>query len=298
MISRKLYIIGNGFDLWHGIPSSYGKFKEFVLANDRDVFEDVEEYLPAGDMWGDLEAALADIDIDQVVDNLGHYMVSYGADDWSDSGHHDFPYEVEQVVTRLSKKLRVLFGKWIRQLAIPTAASAPRRLRSLDPSGTFLTFNYTATLRETYDVPDAHVLHIHGRADQPQSELVLGHAWNPKSRRSLNDRSDVEDIDTRLMQAHDILDDYFSQTFKPTGRLIQEHRDFFESLRDTKEVTVLGHSLADVDAAYFKAILAVSGLSAATWTLACLDDHEEKSNRLQALGVNAAYIKTVIWDNL
>lgn len=298
MAFRKLYIIGNGFDLWHGIPSGYGDFKEFVLTNDRDVFEDVEEYLPAGNMWSDLESALAEIDIDQVVDNLGHYMVSYGAEDWSDSGHHDFPDEVEQVVTRLSKKLRALFGQWIRQLPIPTAASASRRLRSLEPSGIFLTFNYTATLRETYEVPDAHVLHIHGSADQPQSELVLGHAWNPQSRRSLNDRSDIEDIDTRLMQAHDILDDYFSETFKPTGRLIQEHRDFFESLLGANEVFVLGHSLAEVDEAYFKAILAVPGLSTATWTLACRDDHEEKSNRLQVLGVNAAYIKTVTWDNL
>jgi len=25
-----LYIIGNGFDLWHGIPSSYWRFREYV----------------------------------------------------------------------------------------------------------------------------------------------------------------------------------------------------------------------------------------------------------------------------
>lgn len=30
MNSRTLYVIGNGFDLWHGIPSSLAQFKQYV----------------------------------------------------------------------------------------------------------------------------------------------------------------------------------------------------------------------------------------------------------------------------
>jgi hypothetical protein len=37
MKPRKLYVIGNGFDLWHGIPSRLVQFKQYVQATDRDV---------------------------------------------------------------------------------------------------------------------------------------------------------------------------------------------------------------------------------------------------------------------
>lgn len=91
-----LYIIGNGFDLWHGIPSGLGDFKEYVQNTNNDVYREVEEYLPAGENWNSLERALAELDADMVIDNLSHFMASYGNEDWSDSGHHDFQYEVEK----------------------------------------------------------------------------------------------------------------------------------------------------------------------------------------------------------
>lgn len=297
---KKLYVIGNGFDLWHGIPSSYKEFKSFVREHDRDLFDAVENYLPAEEDWSDLEFALASIDVDSIIEDLGHFMVSYAADDWSDAYHHDFQYEVERAVERLSVMLRSQFGKWIRQLAIPTRSSAGKRLQSIDANSIFLTFNYTATLRERYGVPDAHVLHIHGCADLDDSDLILGHTWNPQTRRSLNDREDIEEIDTRLMEANHILDDYFSATFKPSEQLIQRNRQFFDRLLDIQEVCVLGHSLSDVDAQYFKALLAVPSISSARWSIACRSDSDrsDKQERLQGLGVDASRIFPTSWDEM
>jgi hypothetical protein len=54
MENRKLYIIGNGFDLWHGIPCNYWQFKEFVRGHDPDLLKAVESYLPADEYWSDL----------------------------------------------------------------------------------------------------------------------------------------------------------------------------------------------------------------------------------------------------
>ena len=180
MKDRKLYIIGNGFDLWHGIPSSYGQFKEFVREHDSGLLKAVENYLPADENWSDLKSALAEIDVGCIIDDLEHFMAPYGADDWSDSGHHDFQYEVGRIVECLSTDLRFRFGQWIRQLPIPTPTTASQRLRTIDPTARFLTFNYTSTLLELYGVPDTQVLHIHGRANLPDIDLVLGHAWNPQ----------------------------------------------------------------------------------------------------------------------
>ncbi|WP_321897075.1 AbiH family protein [Burkholderia cepacia] len=164
----------------------------------------------------------------------------------------------------------------------------------------FLTFNYTSTLKRLYGVPDAHVLHIHGNADLQDNELILGHAWNPIGRRSLNDRHDIADLDTRLVEVHDILDDYFSRTFKPAARLIREHQAFFEYLHSVDTVQVLGHSLSDVDLAYIHALLRVPGIAGARWLVACRSDRdgEAKCARLAAIGVDAWRVSPVSWADL
>lgn len=293
----KLYIIGNGFDLWHGIPSGYWNFKEYVRQSDRDVFNAVEDYLSAGDDWSSLESALADIDVDNIIDDLGHFMASYGDDDWSDSSHHDFQYEVEQLVDRLSTQLIELFGEWIRTLPIPPPDTA--KLALFDVNAAFLTFNYTSTLQDLYGVHDEHILHIHGEAKIGDNKLILGHAWNPKLRKSLNDRDDIEEIDTRLMEVHNILDDYFSRTFKPSEKLILEHQEFFYQLDAVDTVYVLGHSLSDVDLPYLKALLRLPAIAAARWLVACRKEGERsgKIERLIEIGVDSKNVVANLWNN-
>lgn len=300
MHPTKLYVIGNGFDLWHGIPSSYGQFKEYVSRHDRDLFDAVDRYLPAVEDWSNLESALADVDVESIIDDLGHFMPPYSAEEWSDAGHHNFQYEVNQIVQRLSTELRARFGEWIRSLVIPTPGTATKRLNGIDVNAIFLTFNYTSTLGDLYNVPDAHVLHIHGAARLQDSELILGHAWNPAQRRSLNDRPDIEDIDTRLMEAYGILDDYFSRTFKPSEQLIRKHQAFFDRLGAIETVHLLGHSLSDVDLAYIQALLSVPSVAASRWYVACRSEQERstKLDRLVALGVDAQRASTILWTDL
>jgi len=300
MATPKLFIIGNGFDLHHEVPSEYSHFKAFVQEHDSHLFRTVEDYLPADEDWSDLESALAEIDVDSMIGDLEQFMPGYGSDDWSDSGHHDFQYEVSRVVECLSMELRGRFVQWIRQLPIPALTTASQRLQTIDPAAPFLTFNYTSTLRDLYGVPDSHVLHIHGRADLPDNKLILGHAWNPEERRSLNDRPDIEEIDTRLMEGNTILDGYFSRTFKPSARLIEEHRPFFDQLSEVEEVCILGHSLHEVDAPYYRRLLATPGIASAQWQLACIpeEDWDKKAARLHELGVQTGSIVTCSWSDV
>ncbi|UQQ12620.1 bacteriophage abortive infection AbiH family protein [Xanthomonas arboricola] len=295
-----LYIVGNGFDLWHGIPSSLGEFKEYVLTTNRQIYREVEDYLPAGENWCDLELALAELDPNMLVDNLGHFMGDYGAEDWSDSGHHDFQYEVGNVVERLSIGLRARFAEWIRGLSIPSRDNAPRRLAKLGSNALYLTFNYTSTLSKLYDIDPARVLHIHDHADDAADELVLGHAWNPQSRVSLNDRPDIEEIDTRLMEANDIIDNYFSATFKRSEELVALYKPFFDSLRTIEQVIVLGHSLSRVDSTYFRALLQQPSVAAARWTVACRSAQEwpDKEQWLIAIGLRPGAAQPALWDAL
>lgn len=52
-----------------------------------------------------------------------------------------------------------------------------KRLTYIDVHAVFLSFNYTSALGDLYAVPDAQVLHVHGKADMSDSELIFGHAW-------------------------------------------------------------------------------------------------------------------------
>ncbi|MBO9883588.1 bacteriophage abortive infection AbiH family protein [Xanthomonas sp. D-109] len=300
MLPTKLFVIGNGFDLHHSIPSRFSDFRSFVRAQDPWIFDAVEEYLPVEEGWANLEAALAEVDPDQIIEDLGHLAPSYSSDDWSDSGHHDFQYEVDKLVERLSTNLRSLFGKWIRQLQIPQLCQAAQPVEVLDPAGAFLSFNYTTTLTRTYGIPRQQILYIHGCAEMAEEELILGHAWRSEERRSLNDRPDVAYLDTRLIEVHEILDAYFSKTFKPSYKLVQQHAGFFEWLSSVQEVYLLGHSLSKVDAPYFEAMLQVPAVRQARFNLAIseFDDADVMSGRLAALGMPAQQIRLYAWSQL
>lgn len=131
-------------------------------------------------------------------------------------------------------------------------------------------------------LPGDNVLHIHGEAKMQGEKLILGHGWNPVERRSLNDRDDISEIDTRLMEAHSILDDYFLQTFKPSEKLILQNQAFFDQLDVVDSVHVLGHSLSNVDLPYLKALLKIPAVATARWLVACQNEEQwpEKRERL------------------
>lgn len=45
MASQTLYIIGNGFDRYHGLPTQYWQFKEHLKRVDREIYDWVDSYI-------------------------------------------------------------------------------------------------------------------------------------------------------------------------------------------------------------------------------------------------------------
>lgn len=254
----KLFIIGNGFDIHHGIRSRYTDFAEWLESVDREVHSAVEEFLPTWvdaegnvqNAWADLENNLQYFDTDQLLDYGMNFLPNYGADDWRDSGHHDFEYELDRVIRALSVGLHRNFVRWLGTLSIPTQTTFP--VRSIAPRAKFLNFNYTPTIQTLYGA--ANVLHIHGSLADSTSQIVLGHGWTPGDDDRWEDRID-EDTDTRVAGGYRLIDDYFRETFKPTAEIIQRNRAFFAGLGDVSEVYVFGRGLAEVDAPYFAEML-------------------------------------------
>lgn len=279
---KSLYIIGNGFDIYHGISSRYSNFKEYLSDIDNGLHDLIQELIPAQEDWSDLEAALAGIDVDNVVDNASQFLVSYSAEDWSDAYHHDYQYEINRIIKCLSVSLKERFGDWVRQLKIPAFREISVRPLKLPNASRYLNFNYTSSLMDIYSIPRNNIFYIHGEA-QEDEELVLGHAWNPFDIPSLNEVPDPESMDTRVMEGNEIINDYFGQTFKNAGKIISDNSDFFISLSGLSEITVLGHSLSAVDEAYFMEIAKNINIDTVQWLVTHYGGKQKEHHRA-ALG--------------
>lgn len=284
-MTHKLIIIGNGFDLHHGIPSRYSDFGTYVETVDPAVARLINDYLFVDEnFWSCFEERLATFDSDLVIDHAEQFLLPYSAEDWSDACHHDFEYEIGEVVGGLSNTMRSRFAEWVRTLPIPVPGAAPT-VRCIDLSATFLTFNYTPTLQQLYGVPDDQVLHIHGCAADPDSAIVLGHGWERRTEEMMTPAIN-ENTDTRVAGGFQLIDRYFTDTFKPTMQIIAQNRTWFDRLADVSEVWVLGHSLADVDSAYFREI-AQSVASTTRWTVSYYGEDSHARAQIASFGVVA-----------
>lgn len=289
MVFRQLFIIGNGFDLHHKIPSSYRDFGYFIQKKYPDTFQLIEDYLAVDDdFWNYFEERLAGLDYDSIINHAENFLASYSADAWRDSYHHDFEYEIEQIVEGLSHDLRVRFVEWIKGLPIPETNNVASKVRCIVPDSLFLNFNYTPTLQKLYNIPDKNVLHIHGKSSDPISHVILGHGWRPTEADKLSRFVD-EETDPRVSAGYRLIDRYFKNTFKPTNVLISKNRWFFEGLTNVSHVWVLGHSLADVDAAYIEEILKhISSL--AKWTISYYGTSDSVSSNFAQFNVQPSNI--------
>lgn len=265
LMSEKLYLIGNGFDLYHGMKTSYSDFCSFVKGEDSDVHRRVERFLSVEENWSDLEEALSTLDIDDVVEDANQFLMTYGADEWSDSGHHDYQYEIEQTVKAISRRLLDLLIQWIGKVTLPLPAEIKDVELSLDKYSKVLNFNYTLTLEKAYGHDSGKIFHVHGNVLGIPCLPILGHSWNPDELTPDCLNYSDENMDSRVIEGNQILKPYFESTFKPTESIIEENQQWFERLRHTKSIYVWGHSLSEVDAAYFYEICRHINTDAVFW---------------------------------
>lgn len=285
----RLYIIGNGFDRYHGIPSDYRDFAAYLRDADRSTFRIAEEFLPVGgDGWADFEQRLAEFDEDQAIDYAGQFH--------SDERHGDFQYELQQIGAALSIRLKAQFTEWVRGLHIPERAEVSRPL-SIDPQARFLSFNYTGTLSRVYGIPPSRILHIHGSIERENEELVLGHGWERTPEDSRNFGTEGPDDDWRIRDGISYIDDFFAATFKPTDDLIARNSGFFGALADISEILVMGYGLAPVDAAYLHEIERRARPDA-FWTVSVFNDLDQRQQRMASLGIPPERLRFLPMDRM
>lgn len=279
---RKLVVIGNGFDIAHGIPTRYSNFMEYLLRYEQKpqffegskryallssispqdqarhrFYEALSKYIPEQDLWCSFEEALGDLDYEQIQEDNSCYLLDYADDNWRDSANHDFQYMIEQDLS-FAADIPRYFLEWIRTINtnVPPICSS----KIIGINDLFLNFNYTNTLENVYDIPTVNILYIHGNALQGDN-LILGHhdttLFQEKSIPAFNSAEEHDvylesiDEDFRITEARDIIKAYFRKTYKDTASIIKEKQVFFCSLLHVDTVFVLGHSLSEIDMDYF-----------------------------------------------
>ena len=82
--------------------------------------------------------------------------------------------------------------------------------------------------------------------------------------------------------AKERFESYYHDSYKDTESVIKQHEGFFEKLNDIREITVIGHSLSDVDMAYFEKIVAsVADFHEVRWRFSVYSKKDEQNvNRL------------------
>ena len=96
----KLFVIGNGFDIGHGIPCKYSNFQEYLNDNREDILEAMEKFYYIGEdseLWSDFETSLErDINYDSLTDIIGENSPNFGSDDFRDGDWYDAQIYIEQ----------------------------------------------------------------------------------------------------------------------------------------------------------------------------------------------------------
>lgn len=268
-----LYVIGNGFDLAHGVPSSYSKFRDW-LGRRSALRETLETYIRNDALWWNLEEALADLDLDTPSMAIPEMLDAFGAYD-PDAQMADYYAAIDMamdpvdtITNELSKKLR----KWIESLSVDSSVKPLSGL--VKPGAKYLNFNYTEFAETLYGAKG--VCYIHGSRKNRKAKQILGHSY----------KKYVLDVSVKMPRFKDgfkrgmvnaAFDDamvhagwYDQATTKNSRQIIKEHESFFDGLSDIDTVIVIGHSLSEVDMEYFEKICSEIH-SDAKWIFSCHD---------------------------
>lgn len=167
----KLYIIGNGFDIMHGMKTKYQDFYNWLLIPERlYVIEELQSVYSVEEdgeflLWSNFEDALGKYDINVAsewsFENLNIAEISIGNQKVSCPSLF--------LETQLDDIVNDVFTKWVGQILL----SIERKLE-LPQDALYFTFNYTDTLEKLYNISQNSVLNIHGRLNNGD-HLIIGH---------------------------------------------------------------------------------------------------------------------------
>jgi hypothetical protein len=277
----KLFLIGNGFDLAHGLKTFYQEFRGYLLSQYPDITMD-ELIIPEGRMspdggtqynedevismlfylldqaergeeWNDIETSLGYLDFSEFFDWHDDILDKDGDVDLFKTSYRNEDIASDLVIPTTT--IQNYFSEWVNSIKIESAKPKKDFLKLVGDEDQFLTFNYTDVLEELYSIDESNICHIHGKQGE---EIFFGHG-NP------------EDYYDRYMQqnvgSENSLSNIDRQLRKRTDTALQKNNDFFINL-ETLNITKIysyGFSFSEVDKIYLEEICRQINTEKVTW---------------------------------
>lgn len=255
----KLYIIGNGFDINHGLPCRYSDFLKYVCRYHHDDFHRIGNMFGNGnpsDLWKDFEANLATFDINRSIKNNLERFV--------ESARHNPQFNISELTSlengcdSLIQDISFLFRKWVHNKLVGYKVK-PQYF--LSPNDFYISFNYTNILERTYNIPRQRICYIHRcLCDDEITMPIFGHGLDIIGEQIKLNNTSQEIIGKINVDMEEVKNTYYKLIVdlkKDTNEGLQnlEASCFFVNTNKyIDEIIILGHSLGLSDVSYFERI--------------------------------------------
>lgn len=248
-----LYIIGNGFDLYHGLHTTTTDYCEILASKDvygtcDNACEVFESY---GNDWGEYEKSLSFIDLDVIEDEIISYP-DYLSDRESD--RDDTIWYVNEHLSSLRKAVFESLSEMVESANDDIYDSDNLIYNVLQNATAIISFNYTSTVEKLYNPKNIPMLHIHGYYASDE-ELLFGYKTGDNSNKYRERYFDPSDdgrdyyIDTQRESIAGFYDGLKKEI------QINRLEDFLTHIADKiDQICVMGHSMSDVDSDYMEII--------------------------------------------
>lgn len=291
---KNLIIIGNGFDLHHGVKSSFNNFRSFLKQNEEVFLKNLEKYCINGTdlLWKEFELELGCLDIEEALESKIGNLVDYGDANWSDSYHYNYQRIVEEEL-EFGKQLKHYLKKWIKSVNEDVKTMYNKEF--LNNNNHYITFNYTTLLTKLYQIDEDRVCYIHGNCNEDEDSLIIGHNNVNELETSEEDQKAIGDLDPRLLEADSLKRNFYKSTYKDVDLLISQQQGFLNKIKQINKIIIIGHSISYIDLPYFEYFKKLTN-NKTKWIVSYYKENEKEEliNKLMNIGVkeDRLYLKS------
>ncbi len=272
-----LNVIGNGFDMYHGLPSSYYYFGCYLINDNPSFYERMSDYF--GFKFGINLRAYPDYEYDYAVHdvfwsefethlgNIEEYAIinTHNYDLGLEIDEYDIPMDEDEFAEDIKKA----FVHWIKDSVdteenykiikayVNKKTKKDTYNHGFSKKDKFLVFNYTHVLQSIYKIDSDAIEYVHGECTGSEDdELIIGHG-NDNRIDELSEK--IEEFDSRALYQRERTEQleykcllrFIRRLRKDVEFCMWKCKFFYTSFYEEPEyINLYGLSLGEVDIPY------------------------------------------------
>lgn len=279
---KRLFIIGNGFDIAHNLATAYSDFYEFLKKKNENhenktvdnmisIINKHDKMNSGNKLWGELEEHCGKIALEEA--SILKEDIEFRDDE--EKIHHCIDKKEIEKAKKFNEEVKrfpILFREWVETFNVEKDIKlnqqdnikAKNREQVMKEFGKLfseedfavLNFNYSDTIERIYKVKENKICHLHGCIGNKE-KIYFGHGYlspelsKVKSLRGgKNYTKYYEENGCTIFPDKEISD----SLYKDTAEVIIKEKNFFNSLSSITDVYVYGFGFGKVDIPYIKKI--------------------------------------------